>query len=110
MKFKDYNAVLKARGYTRYQGIPYVKYKGQNMFEKKHKYNVVHCYVSKDSHGKAYHMSFFITSQLVLLKDDPEKAKLCKQDYEFLLLEANEIYRAFEELKKLKSPKAVNAF
>ncbi|MBR4378262.1 MAG: hypothetical protein IKP50_05240 [Bacilli bacterium] len=108
-KFRNYNQVLKSRGYKVFEPS-YSKYGGEIMFVKEHKYNRITCFVEKDTHGKGQRISFTILSQLVLLRDDPEKAKECKNDYEYLLIEANKIYEAFEELKVLKSPKYIYKF
>ena len=108
-KFRNYNQVLKSRGYKIFEPS-YSKYSGETMFIKKHQYNEIHCYVQKDTHGKGQSINFVILSKLVLLRDDPEKAKVCQNDYEYLKMEANKIYEAFEELKNLKSPKYIYKF
>ena len=109
MKAKNYGEILKARGFKLID-FTYTKYQGTNVFVKEHKYNRITCYVEKDSHGKGQNMSFSIVSQLMLLKQEPEAAKQCKSDYEYLVQEANKIYKAFEQLKNMKAPKHLYCF
>ena len=101
MKVRNYDQVLKARGY---ECIKSTKYQGTNVYVKKHTYNVITCMVGKDAHGKAQEMWFTITDQF---HPDTEVQKKIDLDAEYLFLEAKKIRKAFEQLKQMKAPKHI---
>ena len=108
MKAKDYRQLLKMRGYKLEKVGPYEysKYGGTTAFVKEHLYNRVVCFVDKDSHGKAQHFDFTITSQLMML-EDKQKKKDCELDYRYLLKEVSELCKACYALRDMKSPKHI---
>ena len=66
MKAKNYNQVLRARGY---KARELNKYEGICVYEKVHKFNKIVCYVKKDSHGKGQEMTFNIYGTVTTPKD-----------------------------------------
>jgi len=107
MKAKNYEQVLRARGYKCAQRT---KYQGKSVYLKAHLYNAVVCEVIKDSHGKAQSMSFQMIGGTKTLTGDIEEFKKAEFDREFLAREAIKIHEAFEQLKQLKAPKHLYCF
>jgi len=106
MKAKNYNQVLRARGY---KARELSKYEGICIYEKVHKFNKIVCYVKKDSHGKGQEMTFNIYGTMTTPKDMVE-FKEQEFDRSYLAKEANAIHDAFEKLKELKAPKHLYCF
>lgn len=104
MKAKNYNQVLRARGY---KAVEQTKYQGTNVYVKKHKYNVSTCTVIKDTHGKGQSIEFTITSQVSI---DPEIKKQIDFDASYLATEAGKIIEAFVKLREMKAPKYLYCF
>ena len=101
-KFRRYDELLRARGYTI---VEHNEYQGCDIYVKKHTYNEILCFVEKDSHGKAQDMNFkFIWSKL---QGSFESLKRIEFDREYLWREANKIHECFEQLKQMKSPKHI---
>lgn len=103
MKVVNYQQLLKARGYkcrerSEYQGI--------SVFEKQHIFNKIVCTVVKDSHGKGVEMTFSAYNTTRTPKNMYE-FKEAEFDRSYLVMEANKIHDAFEELKTKKSPKHI---
>lgn len=105
MKAKNYRQILNARGYKALSGT---KYAGNSEFEKRHKYNLVICTVTKDAHGKGTAIRFSIWPAKTPM--NMNEFKEAEFDRQYLAKEAEKIYEAFEELKKLKSPKHIYCF
>ena len=106
MKAKNYNQVLKNRGYKVRE---LTEYAGTCIYVKEHTFNKVVCTVVKDPHGKGQEMTFAIYNTLRTPKDMLE-FKEAEFDRSYLVMEAEKIHNAFEELKKLKSPKHLYCF
>ena len=106
MKAKNYNQILKSRGYVVRERS---NYQGQNVFVKEHLFNKVVCIAEKDSHGKGQTMMFNIYGTL-RTPTNMEEFKKANLDREFLYREALKIHEAFEQLKQLKSPKHLYCF
>jgi ribosomal protein L19 len=106
MKAKNYNQVLRARGY---KARELSEYEGICIYEKSHKFNKIVCYVRKDSHGKGQEMTFNIYSTL---KTPQDMVEFKEQEFDrgYLVKEAEAIHKAFEELKTLKAPKHLYCF
>jgi len=107
MKAKNYNQVLRARGY---KARKLSEYQGQCIYEKNHLYNKVVCYIEKDSHGKAQTMTFAIYNQIDRIPKDMVEFKEAEFDRSYLVKEAQKIHEAFTQLKELKSPKHIYCF
>ena len=107
MKAKNYNQVLRARGY---KARELSDYEGICVYEKAHKFNKIVCYVRKDSHGKGQEMTFNIYGTTIITPKDMVEFKEQEFDRSYLVKEANAIYEAFEQLKVLKSPKHIYCF
>lgn len=103
MKAKNYNDILRARGF---KCMERSDYQGINVYTKEHKFNKVVCYVEKDTHGKGQTMTFNIYNTLKTPKDMVE-FKEQEFDRGYLYKEATKIHEAFEQLKLLKSPKHI---
>jgi len=106
MKAKNYNQVLRARGY---KARELTNYDGVNVYEKEHLYNKIVCTIVKDTHGKGQTMTFNIYNTLRTPKDMTE-FKEAEFDRSYLVKEAQAIHKAFEELKVLKAPKHLYCF
>ena len=106
MKAKNYNQVLRARGY---RARELSEYQGQCVYVKEHLFNKIVCTVEKDSHGKGQTMTFNIYSTLRIPKN-MEEFKSAEFDRGYLVKEAEAIHKAFEELKTLKAPKHLYCF
>lgn len=106
MKAKNYNQVLRSRGY---RARELTDYEGICVYEKEHLFNKIVCYVKKDSHGKGQEMTFNVYSTL-RLPQNMEEFKAQEFDRSYLVMEAQKIHDAFEGLKKLKSPKHLHCF
>ena len=106
MKAKNYNQVLRARGY---KARELCKYEGTCVYVKEHLYNKIVCYVKKDSHGKAQVMTFNIYNTLRTPKDMVE-FKEQEFDRSYLVKEATKIHEVFETLKTMKAPKHLYCF
>lgn len=106
MKAKNYDQLLKARGF---KCTFHTKYQGVNVYEKEHKFNRSVCYVKKDTHGKGQEMTFDIyrTSASVQNIDEFKEKEF---DRSYLVKEAIAIHEAFENLKNLKAPKHLYCF
>ena len=106
MKAKNYNQVLRARGY---RARELADYEGICIYEKAHKFNKIVCYVKKDSHGKGQEMTFNIYSTS---KTPQDMVEFKEQEFDrgYLVKEAEAIHKAFEELKTLKAPKHLYCF
>lgn len=104
-KFRNYNQLLKSRGY---EALIKNEYKGTDLYIKIHATNEITCRVVKDSHGKAQTMMFEINQYKK--PTNFEEFKKSEFDREYLWREANKIHEAFEELKVLKSPKYIYKF
>lgn len=103
MKAKNYNQVLRARGY---KSRELVDYEGICVYEKVHRFNKIVCYVKKDSHGKGQEMTFnfyqtFTTPQNMVEFKEQEF------DRSYLVKEANVIHEAFVKLREMKAPKYI---
>lgn len=110
MKARRYDEVLRARGYECIERVPYA---GEDTYIKQHVYNTFICKVTKDSHGKAQSIRFTVATKLPKVTTIDEynyKFRQVVADREFLEKEATKIIEAFEELKKLKSPKYIYCF
>lgn len=106
MKAKNYNQVLRARGYRVRE---HSKYEGFCVYEKEHQFNTIVCYVRKDSHGKGQTMTFNIYNT-IQIPTNMEEFKSAEFDRGYLVKEAEAIHKAFEELKTLKAPKHLYCF
>ena len=106
MKAKNYNQVLRARGY---KARELADYEGICVYEKVHKYNKIVCYVKKDPHGKGQEMTFNIYGTMTTPQDMVE-FKEQEFDRSYLVKEAEKIHEAFEALKNLKAPKHLYCF
>lgn len=106
MKAKNYNQVLRARGY---KARELSEYEGICIYEKVHKFNKIVCYVKKDSHGKGQEMTFNFY-QTFTTPQNMEEFKEQEFDRSYLAKEANAIHDAFEKLKDLKAPKHLYCF
>ena len=104
MKAVNYKQVLKFRGYK-------AREIGRDccVYEKEHIYNKIVCYVKKDSHCKGQEMTFQIYTGRKQPKDMVE-FKAAEFDRSYLVMEANKIHEAFEQLKVLKAPKYIYCF
>jgi hypothetical protein len=107
MKAKNYNQVLRARGY---KARELSEYEGICIYEKEHIFNKIVCYVKKDSHGKGQEMTFQIYTGLCRSPQNMEEFKSAEFDRGYLVKEAEKIHQAFEELKTLKAPKHLYCF
>ena len=106
MKAKNYNQVLRARGY---RARELSEYQGQCVYVKEHMFNKIVCYVTKDGHGKGQTMMFTIYNTTRTPQDMVE-FKAAEFDRGYLVKEAEAIHKAFEELKNMKAPKHLYCF
>lgn len=106
MKAKNYNQVLRARGY---RARELTDYAGTCVYVKEHLFNKIVCTVTKDSHGKGQEMTFNIYNTLRTPKDMVE-FKDAEFDRSYLVKEAEKIHEAFETLKTMKAPKHLYCF
>ncbi len=106
MKAKNYNQVLRARGYKARELIDYA---GTCVYVKEHIYNKIVCTITKDTHGKGQTMTFNIYNTLRTPKDMTE-FKEAEFDRSYLVKEANKIHEVFEALKQMKAPKHLYCF
>ena len=106
MKAKNYNQILRARGY---RARELSDYEGICVYEKTHMFNKIVCYVRKDNHGKGQEMTFAIYNTTKSPQDMIE-FKSAEFDRSYLVEEAKKIHEAFETLKILKSPKYIYCF
>lgn len=106
MKAKNYNQVLRARGY---KARELSQYQGTCVYVKEHKFNKIVCTVVKDTHGKGQEMTFNIYTTLRLPKNMDE-FKEQEFDRSYLVKEATKIHEVFETLKTMKAPKHLYCF
>ena len=106
MKAKNYNQILRARGYVARE---LSEYRGQCVYIKEHLFNKVVCTVTKDAHGKGQAMTFAIYNTL-RTPQNMEEFKSAEFDRGYLVKEAEKIHQAFEDLKALKAPKRLYCF
>lgn len=124
MKARNYNELLKARGYKKVSEMPdhivrnkqtgeleFNKHTYASLitYEKKHKYYKVRCYIKTDTHGKAQEMEMVISSNLKMTHNI-EEFKQAHFEYDYLAQEVVKIYDCFEQLKQMKSPKHIYCF
>ena len=123
MKVRNYNELLRARGYKKVSEMPdhivrnkqtgeleldkHTYAKGIT-YEKVHRYYKVSCYITVDTHGKAQEMKMFINTNK--LTPDIYEFKKASLDHSYLSQEAMKIYDCFEQLKQMKSPKHIYCF
>jgi len=106
MKAKNYNQVLRARGY---KARELSDYSGYCVYEKTHTFTKMVCYVKKDTHGKGQEMTFTAYNTL-RTPQNMEEFKSAEFDRSYLVKEAEKIHEVFEELKSMKAPKHLYCF
>lgn len=94
-----FDSLLRRNGYTAKERV---RYGGVCVYEKKHTFNTITCYVSKDGHGKATDMTFRLSTSDEKWPNDFCGFKEASNDCLFLFKQAYSIYDEFKAASETK--------